>query len=179
MYMFSLGITAWASDVSTELEKALEGATKSEAFAGGTVMGMALGIALAILVVFFILQVIADWKIFTKAGRPGWKSIIPILHYYEEYDLCWSGKGMLGVLYAISLIAYYIIDGATSDPTPATMMTILTIISCIGAVLTVIQSFKLSKAFGHGAGVGFVLILFGPIGRLILGFGNSRYVGAQ
>ena len=29
--------------------------------------------------IFYILQVIAYWKIFTKAGEEGWKSIIPDL----------------------------------------------------------------------------------------------------
>ena len=31
--------------------------------------------------IFYILQVIAYWKIFTKAGEEGWKSIIPIRRY--------------------------------------------------------------------------------------------------
>lgn len=32
--------------------------------------------------IFYILQVIAYWKIFTKAGEEGWKSIIPIYNGY-------------------------------------------------------------------------------------------------
>ena len=32
--------------------------------------------------IFYILQVIAYWKIFTKAGEEGWKSIIPIYNYF-------------------------------------------------------------------------------------------------
>lgn len=31
--------------------------------------------------IFYILQVIAYWKIFTKAGEEGWKSIIPDLQW--------------------------------------------------------------------------------------------------
>ena len=29
-------------------------------------------------IVWYVLQVVAYWKIFTKAGQPGWKSIIPV-----------------------------------------------------------------------------------------------------
>ena len=49
----------------------------------------------------------------------------------------------------------------------------------IALVLHIIQSFKLSKVFGHGIGLGLVLLFLGPIGRLILGFGGSEYVGKQ
>ena len=41
----------------------------------------------------------------------------------------------------------------------------------------IIQSLKLAKAFGKGTGFGVCLILFGPIARLVLGFGSARYVG--
>lgn len=37
--------------------------------------------------IFYILQVIAYWKIFTKAGEEGWKSIIPIYNGYVQYRL--------------------------------------------------------------------------------------------
>lgn len=41
-------------------------------------LGVMLFSILAIGMVLLILQVIANWKIFTKAGESGWKSIIPI-----------------------------------------------------------------------------------------------------
>lgn len=40
--------------------------------------------------IFYILQVIAYWKIFTKAGEEGWKSIIPIYNGYVQYRLTWD-----------------------------------------------------------------------------------------
>ena len=100
--MSLLFATAMAEE-TTELSQALEGATKEEALAAGTILGLGMGIILAIGVVYFILRVIADWKIFTKAGRAGWKSIVPILAEYEEFDLCWQGS--LGLLYAVITMA--------------------------------------------------------------------------
>ena len=94
--------TAMAEE-TTELSQALEGATKEEALAAGTILGLGMGIILTIGIVYFILRVIADWKIFTKAGRAGWKSIVPILAEYEEFDLCW--KGSTGLLYGVITMA--------------------------------------------------------------------------
>ena len=42
--------------------------------------------------IFYILQVIAYWKIFTKAGEEGWKSIIPILLLIHPIQLTFNIK---------------------------------------------------------------------------------------
>ena len=33
--------------------------------------------------IFIILQLIGTWKMYKKAGIPGWHSIIPILNVYD------------------------------------------------------------------------------------------------
>lgn len=40
--------------------------------------------------IFYIVLVIANWKIFTKAGEAGWKSIIPIYNGYILYKISWK-----------------------------------------------------------------------------------------
>ena len=35
-----------------------------------------------IILVLVVLQIVANWKIYTKAGKPGWASIIPIYNQY-------------------------------------------------------------------------------------------------
>ena len=42
------------------------------------------GMYLIFAFVWWILQIIANWNIFTKAGEAGWKSLIPI---YGDYFL--------------------------------------------------------------------------------------------
>ena len=37
-----------------------------------------IGVYSVIVLIIAILQIVANWKIFTKAGERGWKSIIPI-----------------------------------------------------------------------------------------------------
>ena len=47
------------------------------------------GIYLIFALAWWILQIIANWNIFTKAGEAGWKSIIPIYGDYVSYaDRC-------------------------------------------------------------------------------------------
>ena len=46
---------------------------------------MALGVGVA--GAMTLLRCIGDWIIFIKAGKPGWHSIITILHMYDEYDI--------------------------------------------------------------------------------------------
>ena len=52
---------------------------------------------------WYILNVVAYWRIFTKAGEAGWKSLIPVYNTYVQYKLTWNTK-MFFVSLALSLI---------------------------------------------------------------------------
>ena len=44
-----------------------------------------LGSILILVIGWYILQVVAYWQIFEKAGEPGWKAIIPCYNTYTQY----------------------------------------------------------------------------------------------
>ena len=48
------------------------------------------GMYLIFAFVWWILQIIANWNIFTKAGEAGWKSLIPIYGDYVSYKIAWQ-----------------------------------------------------------------------------------------
>ena len=48
------------------------------------------GMYLMIAFAWWLLQIIANWRIFTKAGEAGWKSIIPIYGDYISYKIAWQ-----------------------------------------------------------------------------------------
>ena len=163
------------AEQNAELAQALEGLTKEEAAAGGAALGMAMGMLVAFLIVWYVFQAIADWKIFTKAGEAGWKSLIPIYNVYVEYDLCWTG--VLGLLYvAATFCANLLTSGQVVENWKVIVAGVLLIVAL---VLHIIQSLKLARSFGKGTGFGICLILFGPIARLVLGFGSARYIGKE
>ena len=101
--------------------------------------------------VIAVLTLVAMWKIFVKAGKPGWACLIPFYNMYCMYDIAW-GNGWLFLL---------------------------TFIPCVGFVFAIIMLFKLAKAFGQGTGFGFGLLFLNTIFVLILGFGTAEYIGPQ
>ena len=72
--------------VSTFLSPDYDGTPLASEVASGTLpIILLVGAALAVIAV--ILLVIGRWRLFRKAGKPGWHSIIPILSMYQEYRL--------------------------------------------------------------------------------------------
>ena len=124
---------------------------------------------------WYLLQVIAYWRIFKKAGKPGWHSIIPILNTYDQYALSWKGFWgivFLGLTFAVVMLS--------PNGTPAQGKEFLVgVLGFAAGVIDVIASHKLSKAFGHGILFTLGLIFLNPIFMLILGFGGSTYRGRQ
>jgi len=108
--------------------------------------GMFLLFYLAILVVF----VVGMWRVFEKAGQPGWAAIIPIYNAYILLKI--AGRPGWWLL--------------------------LCLIPLVNVVIFFIVSMDVAKAFGQSAVFGIVLLfLFSFIGYLVLGFGNYRYTG--
>ena len=50
-----------------------------------------------IVIIWYVLVVVASWHIFTKAGEPGWKSIIPIYNEYILYKISWKTQVLLRI----------------------------------------------------------------------------------
>lgn len=132
-------------------------------------MALNLGVAGA----WVVLRVIGDWLIFRKSGKPGWHSIIPLLHMYDEYDICWTGGR--GLLSAICLI---IVCTATE---PASQSAEMVLLPGIAALIYLILEFKESRrlawSFGKSSLFGLFLFIFGGLGRIVLGLGGADYKG--
>lgn len=118
-----------------------------------TALGAALGVYMAIAAVIGILSIIAMWKIFTKAGKPGWASIIPIYNIVVMFQIVGLNPWLL-LLYFIPIV---------------------NIVAAI--ILMIMMCIRLAKAFGKGSGFAVGLIFLNTIFILILGLGDSRYVG--
>lgn len=126
------------------------------ALAGGameTIVG-AIKMQLFIMLITVVLIIIANWKIFTKAGEKGWKSLIPI---YNSV-----------ILFKISGISPWLILGYLASVIPVIGWFVVAGISIYAVI-------KLAKAFGKGAGFTVGLLLLSPIFMMILAFGDSEY----
>ncbi|MDZ4822654.1 MAG: DUF5684 domain-containing protein [Flavobacteriales bacterium] len=96
-----------------------------------------------------VLYVAAWWKIFEKAGQPGWAAIIPIYNYYIITRII--GKPGWWVVMMFLPLA--------------------NIIFLIWALNLLSKSFGKDEAFTVG------LVLLGIVFVPILGFGEAQYVG--
>ena len=132
-----------------------------------------LGTYLVIVLIWYVLQVIAYWKIFTKAGEPGWKSIIPIYNQYIQFRISWKIPYMYWVWLAC------LVAGAMLGSINSWVAYIGAIASLASTIIGVIALIKLAKAYGHGVGFAIGLIFLNPIFMMILGFGSSQYLGPQ
>lgn len=122
---------------------------------GGAFAGMMITVSIIGLVIT-VLQIIAMWKIFTKAGEAGWKSIIPI------YNLV--------ILFKISGLSPWLVLGYLAAVIPV-------IGAFVSLGLTIYLAISLAKSFGKGTGFTVGLILLAPIFYMILGFGSAEYIG--
>lgn len=100
--------------------------------------------------IFFVLMIVAQWKIFTKAGEAGWQSIIPI----------WNTIVLLKI---VGRPWWWIL---------------LLLIPFVNIIVVIIVMLDLGKSFGKSTAFSVVaLILFSVVGELILAFGSDKYVG--
>ena len=134
------------------------------------------GIYLIFALVWWILQIIANWNIFTKAGEAGWKSLIPIYGDYVSYKIAWQ-TSYFRLSFILGIVASYVSSANLNESIFLTV--IATLLRIVIAVINIMYCIKLSRAFGHGIGFAIGLILLQPIFLLILGFGSDQYYGAD
>lgn len=142
------------------------------------VLGSFLAVIIVFALIWAVLQIIARWRIFTKAGEAGWKSLIPFYNLYTQYKLTWKTS----IFWAWLVLS--IVSGILSPMTKAEssgisiVASILAIIVGIAIiVLNVKTYYMLAKSFGYGVGFTVGLFFLEPIFLLILGFDNSQYIG--
>lgn len=78
--------------------------TTSAAAAGGILAGML--VYWIICIALYVVLVISFWKVFTKAGRPGWASLIPIYNTWVLYEI--GDQQGFWCLIPIANIVFYI-----------------------------------------------------------------------
>ena len=120
--------------------------------------------------IYYIVRIIAGWKVFSKAGESGWKSLIPIYNMFVQYGFSW--KVSMAVVYLVLAVVGGVFREVGGIGTAVSGLALLAmyIVDCIGM-------HKLSKSFGHSVGFTLGLIILQPIFIMILAFGSSKYIG--
>ena len=116
-----------------------------------TATGAAAGATLIIYLAITLLVIASMWKVFTKAGKPGWAAIVPIYNTIVLLEIV--GKPIWWI--------------------------ILLLIPFVNIIVLLIVINELSKSFGRGVGTTLGLIFLGFIFWPILGFGSAQYRGGE
>lgn len=148
------------------------------------VTAMALLIFAGVILFLFIFSIIVGWKLFKKAGIPGWFVLIPILNIVLYYDLIKRKRYLvinlgiaclpliIGTIWSLATGSNYAISGTFGYYLFGIMYIV---IGSVPTVLQILFSLRLAKVYGKTSlfalGLIFLPLIFYPI----LAFGSSDY----
>ncbi|MCK5775942.1 MAG: signal peptidase I [Bacteroidales bacterium] len=115
-----------------------------------TILGLSLASFFSIVFFIAVLTIVAKWKVYEKAGQPGWASLIPFYNIYIILKIV--GK-------------------------PGWWLLVIIFFPPVGIFLAIWMINLLSKSFGRGIICTLGLIFLSPIFYLLLGFGDAKYIG--
>ena len=109
-----------------------------------------LGVMMLIFAAIAVVFIIGFWKVFVKAGQPGWAAIVPIYNAYILTKI--AGRPGWWVL--------------------------LLLIPGVSIIIMLLLAIDIAKSFGQTPVFGVVMLfLLSGIGYLMLGFGKYQYIG--
>ena len=106
-------------------------------------------IPLLIYIALVLIVIIGIWKVFAKAGKPGWAILIPIYNIIVMLEI--ANRPLWWI--------------------------ILFFIPVVHIVVSIIVAIDIAQAFGKGTGFGIGLAFIPFIFYPILGYGDSQYTG--
>ncbi|WP_428263817.1 DUF5684 domain-containing protein [Haliangium sp.] len=112
---------------------------------GPGIIGLIVQLAIC---VFLIASI---WKVFAKAGKPGWAAIVPIYNLVVMLEI--AGKPIWWI--------------------------VLFFIPIANIIVAILIAIGIAERFGKSTGFGIGLALLGIIFYPILGFGSAQYQGPR
>ena len=143
--MYDYGVSPYSYDSMMSTTEVADIAT---AGAVGVLAGVSMVYMIVCLAVA-VFSIICMWKVFVKAGKPGWASIIPI------YNMV--------VMFQIAGMSPWLI--------------LLMCVPIANVIVAIMLYVNFAKAFGKSGGFACGLIFLSLIFMAILAFGKSEYVG--
>jgi len=121
----------------------------NDSYAASQAASHVLSAIIPIYLLVLLITVIGMWKVFTKAGKPGWAAIIPIYNLIVLIEI--TGKPIWWFL--------------------------LMFIPCVNFIFGIWIINLVSKSFGQSEGFTIGLVLLPFVFYPVLGFGSYTYLG--
>lgn len=144
--------TTTVDDSGVEYQSAINDISAVNDLSGAQVAGITalLGVYSVFMLAIIAFSIVVMWKIFTKAGRAGWESLVPIYNIYVN-------------LLIVGRPGWWLL---------------LFFIPFVNIVIALLLAIDLAKSFGKSTTFGVIaLFLFSLVGYAILAFGSAKYVG--
>ena len=109
--------------------------------------------AIIFMLIYFAVIIVAVagmWKVFAKAGQPGWAVLVPFYNIVVLLGI--AGKPVWWI--------------------------VLFCIPLVNMIIAILVSISVAQAFGKSAGFGIGLAFLGFVFYPLLGFGDAEYQGA-
>lgn len=113
-------------------------------------LGLSISTWLSISLFIAVVYIVAQWKIYEKAGQKGWAALIPFYNIYILLKIV--GK-------------------------PGWWLVLIIFVPFVNIILAIWMTNLLSKSFGKDILFTIGLLFFGIIFYPILGFGDAKYIG--
>lgn len=131
--------------------------SSSSGDAAGALIGLMFSGVFFVIWLAFIVAVLGGmWKVFTKAGQPGWAALVPI------YNI-------------------YVLTQIVGRPAWWVVLPFASVIPVVGWIVAlgseIILMNDLSKSYGKDTGFTIGLVILPPVFIPILGWGQAQYVG--
>ena len=169
------------------LTSSTETLTTAEAATAGALAGGLLGTIIVASIAVAILMIVAMWKLFTKAGEKGWKSLIPIYDIYILFKISGAKSWFWGLVVAEIIVFVDTIiatknggvvtdaNGNVTEIKDISFAIVVAAMAIFELICYIVLCAKLAKAFKRGAGTAIGLFFLPNIFTLILAFGSAKY----
>lgn len=118
------------------------------------------GVLWLVIAAVCIFLIVCQWRIFTKAGQPGWKALIP---FYSGWVF---NQIIFGPQFGWLMFAYFV--------------GVIPVVGSLAMIAWTVYTYvKLANAYGKSGGFGAFMVFFPVIGLPMLAFGSSQYCGPQ
>jgi hypothetical protein len=126
----------------------MENYDSSSAGVAAGIMAIFAAMLIPILIIA-VITIVGKWKVYEKAGKPGWAAIIPVYTWIVMLEIV--GKPIWWIF--------------------------LFFIPCVNIIFMIWTINLLSKSYGQSEGFTVGLVLLGFVFYPILGFGSYQYLG--
>lgn len=126
------------------------------------VLGAGLIIFVVLIIALAVVSIIANWKMFKKAGKKGWECIVPFYSYWVLIEIAGLNWWWFLLIIADSVVTTFEIDGLSEI---AGLVSLFASFNCY---------YNIAKKFNKNTGTSIFAGLFSFIFILIFGFSKNE-----